>query len=370
MPRSGYDTAPDMRDPDSDETLEVTPPEAGGIPEPLLRDSSHAELPTRLGPYLIEGELGRGGMGVVYVAEDTRLERRVAIKLLPEAVARDPEALASFQREAKLLASLSHPNIATIHSLEKVGEHPFFTLELIPGKTLLEHIAGRPLPLAEALSIAHQIALALEAAHGNGVIHCDLKPPNIKVTPEGHVKVLDFGIAQVLGKERQAPVESVLGTPGYMSPEQLLGEAVDARTDIWSLGCLLYECVTGRRAFVGKDLEESVNATLHKEPDWELLPQETPPRLRELLLRCLVKEPRERLSSAEQVRASLEAAGAGGKRQFKDIEETVSETLHNALKVGDPAPRFDLLNSHGQRVRSKELLQKEFLVVTFYRGSW
>ena len=221
--------------------------------------------PERIGAYPIERELGRGGMGIVYLGRDTRLGRPVAIKVLPEAFAAEPERLARFEREAKLLASLNHPNIAGIYGLEEAEGRRFLALEYVEGPTLADPLARGPLPLDEALEVGRQIAAALEAAHEAGVIHRDLKPGNVKITSAGDVKVLDFGLAKGAGTADSSPDLSqsptvayaptgagvILGTAAYMSPEQARGKTVDRRTDIWSFGCVLWEIFTGRQLFSG-----------------------------------------------------------------------------------------------------------------------
>ena len=258
--------------------------------------------PSRIGIYPIERELGRGGMGIVYLARDSKLQRAVAIKVLPDVFARDPERLARFEREARLLASLNHPNIGGIYGLEEADGQRFLTLEYVAGETLAARIDRGSLPLDEALVIARQIAVALEAAHENGVIHRDLKPGNIKLTPGGEVKVLDFGLAKGAAADAsssgpqlsQSPtltysptgVGVILGTAAYMSPEQARGKPVDRRTDIWSFGCVLYEMLTGRMLFSGETVSDMIAKILEREPDWSRLPTDTPPRVRDLLRRC------------------------------------------------------------------------------------
>jgi predicted ATPase/predicted Ser/Thr protein kinase len=276
-------------------------------------DARGAKSPrlSALGPYRIEGELGRGGMGVVYLARDTRLDRAVAIKMLPESLARDPEQLARFQREARLLASINHPNIATIHGLEQSerGDR-FIVLERLEGETLAERLRRGALPLDEAIGVCAQIAEALEAAHERGVIHRDLKPGNVMLGPRGRVKVLDFGLAKhiaraVAGQEpadasRLTEAGVVIGTPGYMSPEQVLAQPHDRRVDIFAFGCVLYECLTGRRAFGGENLGAVTAAVLAGDPDWSALPADTPEAVRALLARCMAKDPAERPEDAAQ----------------------------------------------------------------------
>jgi serine/threonine-protein kinase len=269
-----------------------------------------------LGHYRIEEQLGAGGMGVVYRATDSKLGRQVAIKVLPEKFAQDPERLARFEREARLLAALNHPNIAAIHGLEESGGVHYLVLELAPGKTL-----EGPLPVEEALQVCRQIAEALEAAHGKGIVHRDLKPANIKITPEGKVKVLDFGLAKAMQGEAssvnlsQSPTVSagteagvVMGTAGYMSPEQARGAHVDKRADIWAFGCVLFECLAGRRAFPGESFSDCVAAVLAKEPDWETLPPSTPRHIDALLRRCLQKDPQKRLRDIGDARLELAEA--------------------------------------------------------------
>ncbi|MBI3049999.1 MAG: serine/threonine-protein kinase [Acidobacteria bacterium] len=280
---------------------------------------------THLGPYEIIALLGAGGMGEVYRARDPRLQRDVALKILPDVFADDRERLARFQREAQVLASLSHPNIGHIYGLEETDSIRALVLELIEGPTLADRLARGPIQLAEALVIARQVADALDAAHEHGVIHRDLKPANIKVRDDGTVKVLDFGLAKLTqasglgppGPELTAsPTMSaaftgagvILGTAAYMAPEQARGRSVDKRADIWAFGCVLFEMLTGRHAFDGADATEMIAAVVRADPDWAVLPANIPPRLRALLKRCLEKEPRERLRDIGDVRFELDAA--------------------------------------------------------------
>src|SRR5437899_7791366 len=250
---------------------------------------------TKLGPYEITSAIGAGGMGEVYQAHDTKLGRDVAIKVLPEAFAHDSDRLARFQREAKMLAPLSHPNIARIHGLEQSNGTNYLVMELVSGETLAERIKREgAVPVEEALKICAQVAEALEAAHEKGIVHRDLKPANVKVTPEGKVKVLDFGLAKALEGERAeqdastSPTLSevatragvILGTAPYMSPEQARGKPLDKRTDIWSFGCVLYEMLTGRAAFSGETVSDTIAAILDREPDWKALPNDTPATIR------------------------------------------------------------------------------------------
>ena len=276
---------------------------------------------TRLGPYEVTAAIGAGGMGEVYRARDTKLRREVALKILPELFAADPERLARFRREAQVLASLNHPHIAAIYGVEEADGVRALVLELVEGPTLAERIATGPIPVTEALKIASQIADAMEAAHEKGVIHRDLKPANIKVTPDDRVKVLDFGLAKALADETVAdPSMSptmtamasrlgvIVGTAAYMSPEQAKGKAVDKRTDIWAFGCVLFEMLTGKRVFAGEDVSDFVVAVMTKEPDWTVLPAATPPRIVELLRRCLKKDLRERLRDIGDARIDIDEA--------------------------------------------------------------
>jgi eukaryotic-like serine/threonine-protein kinase len=279
---------------------------------------------TRLGPYEILSPLGAGGMGEVYKARDTRLGREVAVKVLPESVASDPERLARFEREARLVASLNHPHIAAIYGLEDSTSVKALVLELVEGPTLQDRIAVGPIPVEEALAIARQMAEALEAAHEKGIIHRDLKPPNVKLTEEGKVKILDFGLAKALdpiagasspdmthsptitAAATQAGV--VLGTAAYMSPEQARGRAADRRSGIWAFGCVLWEMLTGKRLFRGETVSDTLAAVLKAEPDWKLLPADAPRGIRVLIRRCLSKDPKQRLQAIGDVRIAIEEA--------------------------------------------------------------
>jgi serine/threonine protein kinase/Tol biopolymer transport system component len=283
---------------------------------------------TRLGSYEVVAQIGAGGMGEVYHAHDTKLGRDVAIKVLPEAFAHDADRLSRFQREAKMLASLNHPNIATIHGLEQSGGTSYLVMELVSGETLAERVKREgPVPVEEALAIAKQIAEALEAAHEKGIIHRDLKPANVKVTPEGKVKVLDFGLAKAFAGDAStedmgnSPTLSmaatmqgvILGTAAYMSPEQARGKSVDKRTDIWAFGCVLYELLTGKQTFHGEDVTDILAAVVRAEPDWAALPAKIPSTIRTLLSRCLRKDRRQRISDATDVRIEIEDAIAAPK---------------------------------------------------------
>jgi eukaryotic-like serine/threonine-protein kinase len=278
----------------------------------------------RVGPYEILAAIGAGGMGEVYRARDTRLKRDVAIKVLPDAFAHDPDRLARFQREAELLATLNHPNIAAVYGLEQIDGLAGIVLELVEGHTLAEVIARGPIAVGDALPIAFQIADALEAAHERGVIHRDLKPANIKLRPDGTVKVLDFGLAKALepasisGDVSQSPTLTspaamtrmgvILGTAAYMSPEQAKGRQAEKRSDVWAFGCVLYEMLTGKRAFEGEDVSDTLASVLRSEPDWNALPASSSPHT-SLLKRCLEKDGKRRLRDIGDVKLLLEDAG-------------------------------------------------------------
>ena len=285
----------------------------------------------RLGVYQVQALLGAGGMGEVYRARDTKLERDVAVKFLPHAFTSNPERLARFEREARMLAALNHPNIGAIYGFEEAEGIRFLVLELVDGQTLADTLAdvsrqrsqGPGLPIRDALSIARQIAEALDIAHEKGIIHRDLKPANIKITPDGVVKVLDFGLAKTAGDGStpdltHSPTKAVnhtsdgavMGTPGYMSPEQARGQVVDKRTDIWAFGCVLYEMLTGRVAFKGGTVSDTIAAVLGSEPAWDALPNGTPANVRLLLQRCLDKDPKRRLRDLGDVRLELDDVGS------------------------------------------------------------
>ena len=313
---------------------------------------------TKLGPYEIMSLLGAGGMGEVYRARDTRLGRDVAIKVLSDAFVHDADRLARFKHEAHVLASLNHPNIGAIHGLEETSIGSALVLELVDGPTLADRIGQGPIPIEEALPIATQIAEALEAAHEHGVIHRDLKPANIKLTPDGRVKVLDFGLAKALdsssaGSERQDPAyvqdpahvlsESptitspamtmggvILGTAAYMSPEQARGRAVDTRSDIWAFGCVLYEMLTGRRAFEGDDVSDTLAAVLRADPNWAYLPHDVPQPIRVLLRRCLEKDRVKRLSHMAIAPFLIAEIGEMG----QPVAPAMDRSRHRALALG------------------------------------
>ena len=280
---------------------------------------------TRLGPYEITALIGVGGMGEVYRARDTKLQRDVAIKVLPEVLAHDSERLARFEREARTLASLNHPNIGQIHGLEESDGIKAIVMELVEGPTLADRIAQGPIPVDDALPIAKQIAEALEAAHEQGIVHRDLKPANVKVRPDGIVKVLDFGLAKALEPVSAGSPDAttsptitspammtrmgvILGTAAYMSPEQAKGRAADKRSDLWAFGCVLYEMLTGRRAFEGEDVSETLATVLKGEPDWTALPGEVSPRTVTLIRRCVQKDTKKRTRDAGDIVVELEEA--------------------------------------------------------------
>ena len=294
---------------------------------------------TRLGHYDVTALIGEGGMGQVWQATDTQLNRQVALKILPDAFADDPDRLARFTREAQILASLNHPNIAAIHGIEEAGGTRALVLELVEGPTLADRIAKGPIPLDEALPIAKQIAEALEAAHEQGVIHRDLKPANIKVKADGTVKVLDFGLAKALDPSPESdPSQSptltaaatqmgvIMGTAAYMSPEQARGKPVDQRADIWAYGAVLYEMLSGKRPFKGRDASETLAGVLRLEPDFDALPADTPARVSTVLRRCLEKEPKQRVHDMADVRLAM----AGG---FETTIDEVSEPVAPRLSV-------------------------------------
>ena len=273
---------------------------------------------SRLGHYDVTALIGEGGMGQVYRATDTQLGRDVALKILPDAFAADPDRLARFQREAQVLASLNHPNIAQIHGIEKSDDTQALVLELVEGATLADRIAKGPIPLDEALPIAKQIAEALEAAHEAGVIHRDLKPANIKVRDDGTVKVLDFGLAKALdttpeGDPSQSPTLTaaatqmgvILGTAAYMSPEQARGRPVDKRADIWAFGCVLFEMLTGAKPFPGDDTSQTLARVIDRDPAWDSLPTDLAPAVDTYLRRCLEKDPRQRVRDIGDLRLAL-----------------------------------------------------------------
>jgi Tol biopolymer transport system component len=299
-------------------------------------------LGARLGHFTIVRLLGTGGMGEVYEARDAKLGRSVAVKVLSDPVLQSPDHLARFEREARLLASLNHPNIATIYGIEEADGVRFLVLELVPGETIADLLKKGSMDVAKALSLFRQVAEALETAHESGVIHRDLKPANVKVTPVGQVKVLDFGLAkafadpassadgtlETLTRHEDLTREGrILGTPAYMSPEQARGKAVDRRTDVWAFGCCLYEALTGRRTFEGETHTDRIAAILSRDPDWGALPPQTPPRIRDLLRRCLQRDPQRRLRHIGDARI--------------EIEEALAEPAGSAPSAAAPAPKLE-----------------------------
>ena len=292
----------------------------------------------RLGPYEITSAIGAGGMGEVYRATDGNLKRSVAIKVLLASVASDTDRLARFQREAEVLAALNHPNIAAIYGLEKTAGFTALVMELVEGEDLSHRIARGAIPFDEALPIAKQIAYALDAAHKKGIVHRDVKPANIKVTPDGVVKVLDFGLAKALagyastGDRTHAPTIPVgttvdgmiLGTTAYMSPEQARGQQVDKRTDIWAFGCVLYELLTGKATFARETVAETLAAVIERDPEWKVLPTETPAGIERLLRRCLEKDPSHRIHDIADARIEIDEA---------IVSTDTSPTAHKSIAV-------------------------------------
>jgi eukaryotic-like serine/threonine-protein kinase len=310
--------------------------------------------PPAIGPFKIERELGRGGMGEVYLARDTRLDRPVAIKALPAHLAQDEDRLARFQREAKVLASLNHPGIGAIYGLEEANGHQYLILEFVQGETLADRLAKGPISVDEALALARQIAEALEAAHEKGVVHRDLKPSNVMVTPDGVAKVLDFGLARTadgaattthLPVNTQSPTVTsplpmhsptiagvIMGTAGYMSPEQARGKPVDKRSDIFSFGCVLFEMLTGAQPFRGETVADAIGATLHKESDLRLLPAATPPTVRLLLAQCLTKDKADRLRDIGDARLTLSQAIRDPQGSVLGLSGPTATTGHRGLR--------------------------------------
>jgi serine/threonine protein kinase len=299
----------------------------------------------RISSYEILAPIGAGGMGEVYQAKDQKLGRDVAIKILPEEFAKDAYRVARFQREAKLLASLNHPNIAAIYGLEESGGSNFLVLELVEGETLADQLIRGAIPAEEALKLALQIAEALEAAHEKGVIHRDLKPANIKVTPDGKVKVLDFGLAKAFGAEQtdlnlsNSPTLSnaatqmgvILGTAAYMSPEQARGKSVDKRTDIWAFGCVLFEMLTGKAAFQGEDVTEILASVVKGGANLDLLPANVHPRAREIITRCLQKDLKRRYRDVGDVQYELEQMQSLGIASLQTANDAVPQLRLRAL---------------------------------------
>ena len=319
---------------------------ASALEGPSVASQTRLKAGVRIGPYEVLDQIGAGGMGEVYRARDTKLGRDVAIKVLPPQFLSDPERRARFEREARLLAALNHPNIAVIHGIEDAEGAPAIILELIDGVTLAERLA-HPIPVTEALTIARQIADALEAAHDKGIVHRDLKSANVKITSAGMVKVLDFGLAKVYARDgagqdpSHAPTVAaggtrdgmILGTPAYMSPEQARGQAVDKRTDIWAFGCVLYEMLTGRTAFAGETISDTIAAILGRGPDWQTLPETTPASVRRLLQRCLEKDPKRRLHDIADARIEIDDAPTSSVDQHAIVSATPAGRAHRRERL-------------------------------------
>src|SRR5215831_5003165 len=331
-------------------------------------------------------------MGEVYLARDTRLDREVALKLLPPDLAGDPQRLARFRQEALTLAALNHPNIATIYGIEEPEPGTLFlALEFVEGETLADRVARKAPTVEEAMQMGAQIAEALEVAHERGIVHRDLKPKNVMIGPRGLVKVLDFGLARArhahkggagadpaamkpfpvpaLSLDPDATIEAsaadstvsedqgIEGTPGYMSPEQVRGGAQDERTDLFAFGCVLYECLTARRAFLGEDLFETLSATLEKDPDFAVLPERTPARVREMLFKLLEKDPAKRLAVAKEARHELEEALGIRRAAALRAGEAAATTPHNLPKsITRFVGRDDEVKSCGVQLAEHRLL--------------
>jgi Tol biopolymer transport system component len=356
------------------------------------------DSPQTLLHYRLIEQIGAGGMGVVWKALDTTLDREVAIKILPEAMARCPDRLARFEREAKLLASLSHPNLATVFGVHsdttdtEVGDVRFLSMELVPGEDLAQRLERGRLSVDESLNIARQVAAALEAAHGRGVIHRDLKPANIRVLPDGTVKLLDFGLAKAMSSPGSEEPDStvsptitsagtvagaLLGTAAYMSPEQARGLETDRRTDIWAFACVVWECLTGQVLFRGATVTDCLGAILHTEPDWARLPSDTPPAVRRMLRRCLSKDPAHRLHHIADARIELQASdeeqeevGASGKaaRGYQIALGVLALALLASLGTslwipGEPR------DAHGSTSAGNPLSGARFSKITAFEGS-
>jgi serine/threonine protein kinase len=292
---------------------------------PALAEAADSPLHgRRIAHYAIVEQIGVGGMGEVYRAKDAKLGRDIALKVLPSSLVQDTNRRSRFEREARLLAALNHPNIAAIYGVEDAGEGYALVLELVEGPTIADRLKAGPISVKEALSIARQIANALEAAHEKNIVHRDLKPANIKIAANGVVKVLDFGLAKALESESvvehasEAPTHAsiatrqgaILGTPAYMSPEQATGQSglLDTRTDIWAFGCVLYEMLSGQRPFPGNSISETIAGVLGLEPNWEVLPETAPEGVKRLLRRCLTKDPKQRLHHIANARIELDEA--------------------------------------------------------------
>ena len=308
--------------------------------EGIGRQPAQPMIGRRVGVYEISALIGRGGMGEVYHARDTRLNRDVAIKTLPDLFSEDPEKMARFEREARILASLNHPNIATIHGLEESDGDRFLVQELIDGVTLADQLRDGPIPVEEALRLSVQIAEALEAAHERGIIHRDLKPANIKITSEDRVKVLDFGLAKATRTEQRAGLSTltaeehaVMGTLAYMSPEQARGKEVDRRTDVWAFGCVLFEMLAGRMAFEGGTVSDTIAQVLEHDPDWDALPEGTPSKIRDLLERCLDKDVRNRRRDIGDIRVEIDRLLSTGGMPAEPVADLVQARPQTMLPL-------------------------------------
>jgi serine/threonine-protein kinase len=353
--------------------------EAGALLDDATQTLTQLGEGANLGQYQIQSLLGRGGMGEVYLAHDHKLGRDVAIKTLPREFSEDPERLSRFGREARVLASLNHPNIAAIYGLDESAGVNFLILELVDGETLGERLKRTgPMPVDEALRVMSQVAEALEAAHRKGITHRDIKPANIKVTPEGRIKVLDFGLAKVLGTVARAPSMKsagagldtrdgrILGTPRYMSPEQARGHDVDQRTDIWAFGCVLFELLTAQPALNGKTVSDIIAAILEREPDYDELPAATPMQVRRLIQQCLVKDPGKRLPDIAEVRRAIASAQAHPRKPMITRRRlvisgaaTAAAAIPVAFNIGGLRER--LVGTPGPRMRSLVVLPLEDL---------
>ena len=331
---------------------------------------------TKIGPYEITGALGAGGMGEVYRAKDSKLGRDVAIKIVPEQFAQDRQRMARFEREAQLLAALNHPHIAHIYGFEDSNGTPALVMELVEGPTLAERIEAGPLPVEEALRIARQVAEALEYAHDRGIIHRDLKPANVKLTADGNVKILDFGLAKALEDEKSTTDIShsptltvaatqagiVLGTAAYMSPEQAKGKNADRRADIWSFGVLLFEMLSGKKLYDADTAQETLAHVITKEPTWEDLPASTPTPIRHLLERCLTKDPKARLQAIGEARIIIERYLANPSASTSSIERMPSqEPASRRLCVAMRRVRQSLALLSGLRGASRQKRRQQFI---------
>jgi serine/threonine protein kinase len=300
----------------------------------------------RFGPYEVIAPLGKGGMGEVYRARDTKLDRNVALKVLPEEVISHPNYKSRFEREARVLASLNHPNIAAIHGLEEGDGVHALVLELVEGTTLADRLARGPLRVDEALRVAQQIAAALETAHEHGIVHRDLKPANVMLRSDGLVKVLDFGLAKLADPEPSSPdivatratdatrPGTILGTPAYMAPEQFGGETVSKRADIWAFGTVLFEMLTGQQAFSGADVPRVLADIVSREPRWDALPADTPQSIRRLLRRCLAKEQTERLRDIADIRLEIQDALAHDREEAASLAPVAPRRSRRAIVLG------------------------------------